>query len=313
LTSGTQSTHPADSRKLARLITGFNRFYLDVAGLAIATSRRAMIANVPAMAAAIAFHALLSLAPLLVLVLSGASAILGSERARERLIQAIVDLGEPSLVPQLRSTVEMIVESRGNAIATVLSVLTMMYFASAVFNELGQALDRIWDVRPRSGLGGLLVQRLTALVLVPGAVAAGMLLMAFSFGHALVAPIIEQMLPPNAVAWTVSRAIVPFLLMWLLLCLVYRFGPRAAVQWSDVRVGAAITALAFTVGNTILAITLRKSMLASLYGAAGAIVLLLLWISYSANLLLLGACFTREFADRFRLKPAPGTTKPAEP
>jgi membrane protein len=168
-----------------------------------------------------------------------------------------------------------------------------------VFHELAAALDRIWDVPPRAGLGGLLVQRLIALVLVPAAVAAGLLLMAVSFLHALVAPIVSHLLPPGALAWTLGRALIPLLLMTLLLALIYRYGPRAAPSWGDVRIGATLTALAFTAGNVILATMLRRSVLASLYGAAGALVLLLLWIFSAAHLLLIGACFTREYSERF--------------
>jgi membrane protein len=281
------------------IITGIPGFLAGLAGLVGATARRTMTANVPALAAAIAFHALLSLAPLLLLLLTTASSILGSDAARARLLAAIEALGDPAVVPPLRNTVEMIVDTRGSALATAAGVLIMMYFASAVFHEVGAALDRIWDVAPRPGLGGLLMQRLIALVLVPAAVAAGLLLMAVSFLHALVAPIVSHLLPPGALAWTLGRTLTPLLLMTLLLALVYRYGPRAAPSWGDVRIGATLTAIAFTVGNAILATMLRKSMLASLYGAAGALVLLLLWIFSSAHLLLIGACFTREYSDRF--------------
>jgi membrane protein len=274
---------------------GFIKGLIELVG---ATARRTMTANVPALAAAIAFHALLSLAPLLLLVLTAASSILGSEAARARLLSSIESLGDPAVVPPLRAMVEMIVDSRGSRLATVAGVLVMMYFASAVFHELGAALDRIWDVPPRPGLGGLLAQRLISLVLVPAAVAAGMLLMAISFLHAVVAPVLTQLVPPDAPAWAV-RGLIPFLLMAVLLAFLYRYGPRAPVRWSDVPLGAALGALTFTAGNTILASMLRKSLLASLYGAAGALVLLLLWISYSAHILLIGACFTREYAERF--------------
>jgi membrane protein len=287
-------------------ITRIPRFLAGLAGLANATARRTMTANVPALAAAIAFHAMLSLAPLLLLLLTAASSILGSDAARARLLAAIEALGDPAVVPPLRNTVEMIVDARGSALATAAGVLIMMYFASAVFHEVGAALERIWDVPPRAGLGGLLIQRLIAFVLVPAAVAAGLLLMAVSFMHALVAPIVRHLLPPGAPAWMLGRALIPLLLMILLLALIYRYGPRAAPSWGDVRIGATLTGLAFTAGNAILATMLRKSLLASLYGAAGALVLLLLWIFSSAHLLLIGACFTREYADRFGSRAAGG-------
>jgi membrane protein len=275
------------------------RFLSGLPGLVAATARRAYAANVPALAAAIAFHALLSLAPLLLLVLTAAASILGSEDARARLLSAIAGLGDPAGVAPLRATIVMIVGAHGSRLATVAGVLVMAYFASAVFHELGAALDRIWEVPARAGLSGLLVPRLIALILVPAAVAAGMLLMALSFLHALVAPMLSHLLPPSWPAWAQSRTLIPFLLMTLLLALLYRYGPRTPVLWSDVRIGAPLTALVFTAGNSLLAAMLRKSLLASLYGAAGALVLLLLWISYSAHILLIGACFTREYADRF--------------
>ena len=290
---------PPGRATISRFFAGVARFLAGLIELAGATTGRTMTANVPALAAAIAFHALLSLAPLLLLVLTAASSLLGSEAARARLLSAIESIGDPAVVPPLRTTVEMIVGTRGSTLATAAGVLIMMYFASAVFHELGAALDRIWDVPPRPGLGGLLVQRLISLVIVPAAVAAGMALMAVSFLHALVAPIVSQLVPPHAPAWMLGRGLIPFLLTALLLALLYRYGPRAAVRWSDVLVGAALTAVTFTAGNAILASMLRKSLLASLYGAAGALVLLLLWIFYSAHILLIGACFTREYAQRF--------------
>jgi len=281
--------------RLAHVSAGIAHFLSDASALIAATGKRAMAVNVPALAAAIAFHSLLSLAPLLLLVLTAASSILGREAAHARLIDAIDSLGDPAFKPALRATVDMIVGARGNTIATAVGVLIMVYFASAVFHELGGALNRIWDVPPRARVH--VEQRLVSLVFVPAAVALGMILMAVTFLHALVAPIVSQLLP-SAWVWTLGRAVIPFLLMTLLLALVYRYGPRTSVRWSDVGTGATLTALAFTGGNVLLGAMLRRSILSSLYGAAGAIVLLLLWIFYSAHFLLIGACFTREYARR---------------
>src|SRR5262245_36113887 len=275
-----------------RLIAGFP-------GLLGATANRTLSAGVPGLSASLAFHALLSLAPLMLLVLTATSYVLGSTAARHRLFAAIDALGDPAVVNPLHATATMIVRAHGSVLATSAGVLVMMYFASAVIHELGAALDRIWDVPPRAGIGGALLQRLIAFVLVPAAVAAGMLVMAVSFLHVPLAPILSQLLPHGARLWVLGRAFGPFVLMTLMLTALYRMGPRAPIRWSDVLLGGALTALAFTAGNTILATMLRKNMLASLYGAAGALVLLLLWIFYSAHLLLIGACFTREYADRF--------------
>ena len=288
------------------------RFIGRGAGLVAGTVRRTVAANVPGLAAVIAFHALLSLAPFLLLVLTAASSILGSEGARTRLLAAIDALGDPALVPPLRATVEMVVGVRSSVLATAAGVLIMLYFASAVFHELGAALDRIWDVPPRGGLGGLLLQRLIALVVVPAAVAAGLLTMAVAFVHALVAPILSGLLPPGVYTWTLGRTLIPFVLTAVLLGFLYRYGTRGAKRWSDVGLAAVLVALTFSVGNAILAGMLRRSLLASLYGAAGAFVLLLLWIFYSSHLVLIGACFAREYADRFGSRAArEASPKPA--
>jgi len=292
-------TRSARSAARASPLMSALRFIWGFPGLLGATASRTLSAGVPALSASLAFHGLLSLAPLMLLVLTATSSILGSNAARHRLFAAIDALGDPSVVTPLRATATMIVRTHGSVFATTAGVLVMMYFASAVIHELGAALDRIWDVPPRAGIGGALLQRLIAFVLVPAAVAAGMLLMAVSFLQALLAPILSQLLPHGTPLWMAARALTPFLLMTLMLAALYRVGPRAPIRWSDVLGGAALTALAFSAGNTILATMLRRNMLASLYGAAGALVLLLLWIFYSAHLLLIGACFTREFADRF--------------
>jgi membrane protein len=264
--------------------------------LTTATIRRTHSANVPALAAVIAFHALLSVAPLMLLLVTAASSVLGSAVARARLLEAIESLGDPAIVPPLRTTVEMIVDARSSLIANTAGILIMVYFASAVFHELVEALNRIWGVPPRTGIRGLVMPRLIGLVIVPAAIAAGMLVMAISFMNALAEPILTEMLP-RANLWHLSRMLIPYLLMAGLLALLYRFGPRTAVGWCDVRVGSALTALAYTAGNVVLAMILRKSVLASLYGAAGALILLLLWIFYSAHILLIGACFTREYCE----------------
>ena len=287
------------------------RFITGVVQLADATARRSVTANVPALSAAIAFHALLSLAPLLLLVLTAASSILGREGARARLLAAIAALGDPAVVAPLRATVLMIVGARVSVLANAAGVLIMMYFASAVFHEVGTALERIWDVPPRPGIGGMLVQRLIALVLVPAAVAAGMAAMAVTFLHAVAAPIVSNLLPHGSQAWALSRLLIPFVLTMLLLGFLYRYGPRASLRWSDVHIGTVLAALAFSAGNAVLGTMLRKSLLASLYGAAGALVLILLWVFYSTQLVLIGACFTREYADRFGSRSARRVTPAA--
>src|SRR5439155_22784813 len=172
---------------------------------------------------------------------TAARSVPGSTAAPRRLLPALDAVGDPSVVTPLRATATMIVRTHGSVFATTAGVLVMMYFASVVIRQLSAALDRIWDVPPRAGIGGALLQRLIAFVLVPAAVAAGMLLMAVSFLQALLAPILSQLLPHGTPLWMAARALTPFLLMTLMLAALYRVGPRAPIRWSDVLGGAAPT------------------------------------------------------------------------
>src|SRR5215831_17910956 len=136
-------TRSAKSGGGSSVLIGVLKFIWGFPGLLAATASRTLTAGVPALSAALAFHSLLSLAPLMLLVLTAASSLLGSAAARQRLFAAIDALGDPTVVAPLKTTATMIVRAHGSVLATAVGVLVMMYFASAVIHELGAALDRI--------------------------------------------------------------------------------------------------------------------------------------------------------------------------
>lgn len=251
------------------------------------------------LAAAIAFNALLSLAPITLLLLATASRLLGREPARERLVEAIGLLAGSGAIPVAHSLVDTVAEARGGLLATALGIAAVVFFSSTMLAQLRSALNRIWGVPPRS-VAGAFVERGALLVVVPAGVLAFLFIMWGSVVGAIVTSSIDEVLPRGAHLWNWLGPAVAFALLTAVLAILFRFGPRADVRWGDVWAGAALTALLSTAGNALIGQFVGRNLLVSLYGAAGALVVMLLWVYYGAQIFLFGACFTRADADRRR-------------
>lgn len=299
---------PGEAARRGDDIVSETRVRMDGRGLLRVTQRAAarwMRIGGAEQSAAIAFNALLSLAPLVLLLLTAASHVLGSETARARLMEAVGTVGGPQALPPVRALVDTILRSRGGLLVSAVGVLVMLHFSSAVFLQLRSALNRIWDFEPRGGLKGALRERAVSLVYVPAAVLIGMFMMVAGLAGAVLRPGLEQVVPVSPWLGGSVQAVVLFALLALLLAFLFRHGPGARVDWGDVWIGSLLTAALFTLGNYLLGSFMGRSLVSSFYGAAGALVIVLLWIFYSAHLLLYGACFTREYAERFGSRAGP--------
>jgi len=186
--------------------------------------------------------------------------------------------------------------------ATVFGLLTLVLAAIGAFNQLHDALDTIWEVKPKPHLS--LVDKIRARVLSFGMVlVVGFLLMvslAVSAGLGATGAFVSAQLPFVS-QWilTVLNFAISFAVITLLFALMFKYMPDVKIAWSDVWIGAAITALLFTVGKSLIGLYLGQSTKGAAYGAAGALVILLLWIYYSAQIFLLGAEFTQVYATRY--------------
>jgi membrane protein len=257
---------------------------------------RALKVGVMDLAAAIAFNTLLSLAPLLLLLLGAASRLLGNDRAREQLLATVGVVAGPGAIPAAEAVVDLVGTGRTGTLGTVLGVLIMASFASAVFLQLRSAMDRIWDAAPL-GFGRALLARLASLTYVAIALSVVMLFMVMGLVVAVAAPIVAGWLPSGAQLWSVATTAVFSGLLTFALALLFRHGPRVPVPWHCVWGGAALTALLFFAGNLIIGLLLGRSVLVTLYGGAGSLVVALLWVYYAAQIVLFGACFTRVYAE----------------
>jgi membrane protein len=250
--------------------------------------------------AALAFYTVFSLAPILLLSIAIAGLFFGEQAARGEIFDQIRGLIGPSGATAVQLVVQNASESGGGALTTAFSVLTVIVGATTALVELKAGLDKIWDVPPerRTGFWYLVRTRLLSvgvilalafLLLVSLVVSAGLsALEKLSRGEHLFA---------LALGWLNSG--VAFLLVAALFGTIYKVLPSVRIAWRDVVIGALVTAALFQVGKYVIGVYIGNSGLGSTYGAAGSIILLLVWVYYSAQIFLLGAEFTRTYAHRF--------------
>jgi membrane protein len=254
--------------------------------------------------ASLAFYTLLSLAPLLVIVIAVAAFVFGREAVQGQLAWQIQTLVGPNAAQAVRALIQGAKKPATGAIATILSLLTLLFGASSVVMELYDALNTIWHVPSpnTSGIAGsfwsFAKDRMFSFALVLGA---GLLLLGsllWSTWIALMGKLFGSFLPIPEFLWHLANFVVSFLAITLVFGAIYKIVPRVHLTWSDVLVGASVTSLVFTIGKQLIALYLGKESFASTYGAAGSLVMLLVWVYYSAQLFFLGAEFTKIYTKR---------------
>ncbi len=257
---------------------------------------------VPSMGAALAFYTVFSMAPLLLIVISVAGLIFGEEAARGEIAAQLQSLmGERSAGAVQDLLVSVRSPAEGKA-ATLLGVLLLLVGATTVFGELQDALNRIWRVPTKqlsSGWLGLIRSRLLSFGMI---LAIGFLL-TVSLVVSAVLSTLGRWWEPLFRGWywvaALTNATASFLMVAVMFALIYKVMPRAYVQWKDVWVGAIATTALFTLGKFLISLYIGRSGVTSPFGAAGSLVVMLLWVYYSAQIFLLGAEFTWVYANTF--------------
>ncbi len=249
------------------------------------------------LAAALAFYTALSIAPLLMAIITLVGAIFGRDTAERELIAQIAQL----MGPQAAAFAQMVVDNqptrgtRGGLFA-VLELVVLFWGAANVFNQLLNTLNKIWNVQPRPGLGllQLLRSRLFSFGLV---LAIGFLLLVSLVLSATFARLIQEInarLPAAPWLWQGANLLLTLAIATLLFALLFKYVPDVKISWRVTWIGAAVTALLFVLGTFILEAYLAGEGTA--YGVAGSLVVFLLWVFYSAQILFLGAELTQVVA-----------------
>jgi len=257
--------------------------------------------NAPRLGAALAFYSVFSLAPVLIVAVSVAGFVFGEKAAQDEILRQFQGL----MGTQGSMAIETIMLSTNRpalgAFATALGLLAIFVGASGAFNELQDALNTIWKVDrgTRSFWRVTGRQRFFSLGLV---VATGFLLLTSLVVTAVLsaaAAVVSNLVRISTILLESVHSVFSFAVITMLFALIFKFIPDTKISWSDVRVGAALTSLLFTVGKAVIGFYLGHSAFTSAYGAAASLLIFLIWIFYSAQILLFGAEFTRVYALRY--------------
>ena len=249
--------------------------------------------------AAIAFYTVTSIAPVLLIVIAIAGLAFGRDAAQNAITAQLSGLMGQQTAEVLQSAVASAAGKSSGIVATVVGIITLFATASGVFGEMQSALNAIWKVQPTGTTVSRLIRARAASL---GLVAAlGFLLMVslvVSAALAAFANQINSILPFGRLLLSGLNFVVSLTLISVLFAAIYKVLPDRHLEWHDVGVGAVVTAVLFTIGKALIGLYIGSSAVASSYGAAGALIILLLWVYYSAQIFLLGAEFTKVYANR---------------
>jgi membrane protein len=247
----------------------------------------------PRLGAALAFYTTLSLAPLVVLLTAIVGLIAGHSTAENQLLTQVESTIGPQGADLVKEMIKTAEKPASGAIASIIGVMTLLFGASGVFGELRAALNKMWDIKPRSGgVWETIKQRVFSIGMV---LAVGFLLLVslvMSTALAALGKFFGGMLPLPE--WVLSA--IDLLVSWggttILFAFIFKYVPEAKISWKFVWPGAAFTALLFTIGKFLIGLYLGKAAVGSAYGAAGSLVVVIVWVYYSSMIFMFGAEFT---------------------
>ena len=262
--------------------------------------------------AAMAFYSVLSLAPLLVIAIAIAALVFGEQEAKDQLAGQMTELMGPAGAEAVVELIQQAQQPRAGTIAALLGLATLLFGASGVFGQLQDAMNTIWEVKPEPmGVWGYIRSRFLSFAMVLGT---GFLLLASLVLSAWVTGVSDLLARQMAGLDTLAQManqLISFGVVMVLFALIFRMLPDTNVAWRDVWFGAAITALLFSIGKYLIGLYLGTSSVGSAYGAAGSLVVLVLWIYYSAQIMFFGAEVTQVWARKFGSR-AVGQTQAAD-
>ena len=247
--------------------------------------------------AAIAFYTVTSIGPVLFIIVAIAGLVFGEEAASGAVSAQLGGLMGQQSAELLQTAIQNASGKLSGSLATLLGVIVLIITASGVFTEMQQTLNVIWKAEPQgSTVSALLRARATSLGLV--AALGFLLLVSLVISTILTAlsNFINAMLPAGHLILQTLNFLASFVLITVLFAAIYKMVPDRRIEWRDVVVGAVATSLLFTIGKFLIGLYLGSSTVATSYGAAGGLIIVLLWVYYSAQIFLFGAEFTKAYA-----------------
>lgn len=255
-----------------------------------------------AQSAALAFYTIFSLAPVLVVVIALAGAVFGKEQVRGQIFQEFQGLMGDEAALLVQQVLQSAARPGSGRWATLIGVVTLLLGATAVFGQLQDALNTVWGVAAKPGavLTTLLRKRLLSFTVL---LALGFLLgvsLVLSAVLSVFSGYLDRLLPLPVEALEAANFLLSFVIVTLLFAMIYRLLPDVKLEWRDVWLGSIVTALLFVIGKSLIGLYLGRTGVASAYGAAGSLVVVLLWVYYSSLIFFFGAVFTRIHSQQYR-------------
>lgn len=271
--------------------------------------------NALRLGASLSYYTLFAIAPVLLVAIAIAGLVFGPEAVRGEIVLQLQALVGRDGAEAVQSMLEGASRRRSGWLATILGSITFVFAATGAFLELQTVLNVIWRVKPNpnANFGAFIRDRVRSFGIV---LAIGFLLLvslAVSAALAAASAWLNRRAPAVPLVWQALHGLVSLAVITSLFALLYRFLPDVKLQWRDVITGAFVTAVLFTFGKQAIGLYLGQSATASTYGAAGSVIVLLLWVYYSTQIMLLGAEFTRIYAESHGSRPRPESFAEPDP
>jgi membrane protein len=259
------------------------------------------------LAAALAYYTIFSLAPLLIIVIAIAGAVFGEEAARGEIVGQIRGLVGKDGAEVIQTAIENASQPAEGIVASVISFVVLVFGATGVFAQLQDALNTIWEVQPKPGRGivNVIRSRFLSFTMVLGIGFLLLVSLVLSAALAALVNFLGNLLPGLSFLWEIFNFVLGFAVTTLLFGLIFKTLPDVKITWGDVWIGAVITSLLFSIGRFLLGQYLGQSTFGSTFGAAGALVIILAWVDYAAQILFFGAEFTQVYARKYGSKIVP--------
>jgi membrane protein len=285
----------------------------------LALSKQALLAawedNVPRMGASVAYYTLFAIAPVLLVAIAIAGTIFEPEAVRGEIVGQLDGLLGRDGAAAVQALLEGAARRQGGTLATIVGMVTFVLAATGAFLELQAALDKIWRVEPDPGanVSAFLKARAQSFGLVVGI--GFLLLVSLAVNAALAAASqwVGQYATALPILWNALDIGVSLIVVTLLFAMLFKFLPDVRLHWRHVLIGALVTAVLFNIGKQVIGLYLGQSATASSYGAAGSVIVLLIWVYYSAQIVLLGAEFTRAYTKHLGSRPTPESFAKRDP
>jgi len=285
-----------ENRYLLRLVSCWRQIWSQLKDTYSAWSK----ADAPVLGAALAFYTIFSLAPIFIIVVAIVGFVLGQESVQTYIVGQLAQFVGQNNAVSIMQTIQNSYEVGSGIKATIIAIILILIGATTVFVMLKNALDIIWGVKVNhNGFLNIIKSRLISLLLILFVGLFLFLSMVLSSVISAVRVFLGEFVNIPFGLISLSNEVLMVLLLTLLFAMLFKILPDARISWGDVWLGGAITAVLFILGKYLLGLYLARSNISSAYGAAGSLVVFLIWVYYSAQIIFFGAAFTQVFAKKY--------------